>query len=301
MSHIRLLIRGIISEAVAAAEKTYSIKINSVNGNYILYKSFIDDSDFYEPVKKTVKVMDLGKDPENAKKKAFQLTKRNLEVPNSNVVKKNALGNTDISIGKYKNEKLSNIPIYYLFELLFFSPKFKFKSSLKYSDEYQKVYSYLTEERASELNDFLISYVNSANEFNLLRLYNNIHPNSEMGIVFGETLKPLIQDRLINEFSMAFDDDGNIIIDSSEVDYGVGKKYIKTVDFFSSMPSKNNPGDYVWFFIDDNGNLIKFLEDKNFESSSKRHKIKFKVSSTSPIKGKKTFLISSELESIQPA
>ena len=216
MSHIRLLIRGIIKEAVAAAEKTYSIKINSVNGNYILYKSFIDDSDFYEPVKKTVKVMDLGKDPENAKKKAFQLTKRNIEVPNSNVVKKNALGNTDISIGKYKNEKLSSIPIYYLFELLFFSSKFKFKDSLKYNDDYQKVYTYLIEERVSELKDFLLKYVNSANEFNLLRLYNNIHPHHKEDIVFGETLEPLIKNRLSNEFNITFDESGNVI-DSSDV------------------------------------------------------------------------------------
>jgi len=300
MSHIRLLIRGIIKEAVAAAEKTYSIKINSVNGNYILYKSFIDDSDFYEPVKKTVKVMDLGKDPENAKKKAFQLTKRNIEVPNSNVVKKNALGNTDISIGKYKNEKLSSIPIYYLFELLFFSSKFKFKDSLKYNDDYQKVYTYLIEERVSELKDFLLKYVNSANEFNLLRLYNNIHPHHKEDIVFGETLEPLIKNRLSNEFNITFDESGNVI-DSSDVNYKSGKSYTKTVEFFSSMPSKNNLGDYVWFFLDDVGNLIKFIKDKNFESSSKKQTIKFKVKTIVPIKGKDTFLISSDLDSVQPA
>lgn len=300
MSRIRHLIRSMISEAVAAAEKTYSIKINSVNGNYILYKSFMDDSDFYEPVKKTVKMMDLGSDPEIAKKKAFQLTKRNLEVPNSRVVKYNELGNTDISIGKYKNEKLENIPIYYLFELLFFNPKFKFKGSLKDSDEHQKVYTYLIEERASELNDFILKYVKGADEFNLLRLYKNMHPYLKTDIVFGEIIKPLVQNRLANEFNVSFDDDGDII-DSSTVNYENGKTYVKTVDFFSSMPSKNNPGDYVWFFVDESGNLIKFIMDKNLESSSKKYKIKFRVNSFSPIKGKPTFLISSELESFKPA
>ena len=67
------------------------------------------------------------------------------------------------------------------------------------------------------------------------------------------------------------------------------------------MPSKNNLGDYVWFFLDDVGNLIKFIKDKNFESSSKKQTIKFKVKTIVPIKGKDTFLISSDLDSVQPA
>lgn len=300
MNHIRLLVRSIIKEAVAAVEKTYSIKLNTVSGNYILYKTFIDDSDYYEPVKKTVKVMDLGKDPEGAKKKAFSLTKRELELPNSNIVKQHSLADSTISIGKYKNEKLSNIPISYLFELLFFHPKFKFTTSLRDNDEYQKVYTYLTTEKASELKDFFATYVKKSPKSLLINIYDQMQPYNVNELVFGEILKPLLQNRLSKEFGVEFDDIGKVI-ELSGAQYEKDKNYTKTVGFFSSMASKNNPGDYVWFFIDEDGNLIKFIRDKDFESSTPKYKITFTVKSIAPIKGKSTFLVTSTLWSVQSA
>ena len=100
MKELRLIIRRIISEAVASdVEKTYSIKYNVATKNYVLYKTFLDDSDYYEPVKKTVKIKDLGKDPEKAQDLAFKLVKRKLEIPGVKTGGKASLGDSTISFG----------------------------------------------------------------------------------------------------------------------------------------------------------------------------------------------------------
>jgi hypothetical protein len=301
MNNLRFLIRRLIAEAVATdVEKTYSIKYNTATKNYVLYKTFLDDSDYYEPVKKTVKMKDLGKDPEKAQDMAFKLVKRKLEVPGFKAgvgaSSKSRLGDSTLNYGQYKGKALKSVPMLYLFDFLFYGSKFI--SKIKKSDEESKVYEYLTTEKLGDLKTFLFDFVGNLPKSRIIELYDSISPYEIREVVFADVLMPLLLKRMHGEFKIKFDDNGKIIMPSG-LNYKVGERYEEKVNYVSSSRSRDDDKKFWWYFMDSEGNLIKFVRDTDFVSNKFEYEVTFTVISISPIKNKSTSVITSKLWSIQ--
>jgi hypothetical protein len=297
MKELRLIIRRLISEAVASdVEKTYSIKYNVATKNYVLYKTFLDDSDYYEPVKKTVKIKDLGKDPEKAQDLAFKLVKRKLEIPGVKIGGNASLGDSTISFGQYQGKPLKSVPMLYLFDLLFYGSKFMNK--INSNSEESKIYEYLMNEKLKDLKIFLFDFVKNLPKSKIIEIYDSIYRYENREVVFSDILMPLLLKRLHGEFNIKFDDNGKIIMPSG-LNYETGQRYSEKVNYVSSSRSRDDDSKFLWYFIDAEGNLIKFIKDKDFVSSKFEYNIDFTVNSISPIKNKSTSIITSKLWSIE--
>lgn len=296
MKDLRTLIQDLINEAIAAkGQKSYSIKFNAANKHYMLYRKQLDDSDPYNPVEREVSIADLGADPEKAEKQAFKITKRTLKVPGNISEPKTDINKAISPLGKYKGEHFEDIPVMYLFELLFFGPKTLIK--VKEDPFYYQVYHYLTTVKHDEFSEFINKYLDGFPKSKLIEWYSDLKRYGSYAVFF-DLLFPKLKYRLEKEHNVQFDSDGNIIIPPG-LAYNVGEDYTETVRFGGSKPSKFERGEFLWYFIDDESNLIYAVQNKDFRSNQVKYTIKFRVISIKPMQDKPYSLIKVKLWSVQ--